>query len=101
VSCVDYDAVGESSQFMLFSFLGFSARRGSDDVEVIRVSLDYSRSRGVVPRPQGSHTNPGAAFVQDSVRDNGLSLRSTQASRSPGGPSDHPTLQPVAPRPPV
>ena len=55
------------------------------------------RGHGVAPRPPGSHTTPGAAFVTDSVSDGESSLRSTQAARSPGWLlGSHPTLEPVA-----
>src|SRR5436190_14212614 len=55
------------------------------------------RGHGGTPRPPGSHTTPGAAFVQDSVRDTAVSLRSTPAARSPGWLlGSHPTLEPVA-----
>jgi hypothetical protein len=81
LSGVHYDAVGGSSQCVFLSWgLGIWRFRGA------RKNPGHStiRGHGVAPRPQGSHTNPGAAFVTDSVSDSPLSVRSTPAARSPG-----------------
>src|SRR5258707_12964485 len=69
------------------TFSGSSNAGGFVTVREVRVSLDYSRSRGHAPAA-GITYDPEAAFVQDSVSGSGLSQRSTKLRGHSGGSSD-------------
>src|SRR6266511_3546866 len=74
------------------SFLGSSSVGGSVTLRESGFTRLFAVT-GHAPAA-GITYNPEAAFVQDNVSDNGLSLRSTKLRGHSGGSSDHPSSNP-------